>query len=113
MPFKGASSNFFQEGLKFISFCPACRSRYDQVEAKILEERDESYLVHLTCRHCGSSVLALVATGILGITSIGMITDLNSEEVIKFKETESIAADEVIEAHQLLADRGIIKKLRN
>lgn len=113
MSFKGASPNFFHEGLKFISYCPVCRSRYEQVEAKILEERDESYLIHLTCRQCGSSVLALVTAGILGVTSIGMITDLSSEEVIKFKETNSIVADEVIEAHQLLSDRGAIKKLRN
>lgn len=111
MPFDEPASHFF-EGLKLISYCPVCRNRYEQVEAKILEERDESYLIHLKCRRCGSSVVALVMTSVLGITSIGLVTDLASEEVIKFKETAKIEADEVIAVHQLLAtDQEILTKL--
>ncbi len=112
MPFNGASSNFFHEGLKLISYCPVCNNRYEQVEAKILEEHDESYLIYLKCRNCSSSVVALVMTGMLGVTSVGLVTDLNSEEVIKFKQAKNVTADEVIAIHQLLGeDKEITKKL--
>lgn len=96
------SANFFNEGLKLISYCPICNNRYEQVEAKIIEERDESYLVHLKCRRCQSSVLALITAGALGLTSVGLITDLASQEVIKFREQPNVSADDAISLHQFL-----------
>lgn len=112
MPFDDSSLPFFQEGLKLINHCPVCQSRYDQPEAKILEEREGACLIHLKCRRCGSSVVALVVANIFGITSVGLITDLASEEVLKFKDAAPIGADEVIDVHQLLsADKRNFKQL--
>ncbi|MFH1173170.1 MAG: hypothetical protein V1692_01410 [bacterium] len=111
MPFD-ESSNFFNEGLKLISYCPVCNSRYEQVEAKIVEEKDESYLVHLKCRRCQSSVLALITASALGLTSVGLITDLESYEVVKFREEPAVSADDVLQAHLFLNNnQEAVKKL--
>lgn len=108
------SPNFFHEGLKLISYCPVCNNRYDQVEAKILEERDDAYLVHLKCRRCYSSVIALITAGALGVTSVGLITDLESTEVMKFRGQPNITADDVIKIHLLLTqDKEAVKKIIN
>ncbi len=112
MPFDESSLPFFQEGLKLINYCPVCQNRYDRPEAKILEESDGSCLIHLKCRRCGSSVVALVVANVFGVTSIGLITDLASEEVLKFKNAEPVGTDEVIAAHQLLsADKECLRQL--
>lgn len=112
MPFDESSLPFFQEGLKLINYCPVCQNRYDQPEAKILEEREDAYLIHLKCRRCSSSVVALVVANVLGVTSVGLITDLASDEVLKFKNTAPIGVDEVIATHQLLsADKECLKQL--
>ncbi|MFH1226130.1 MAG: hypothetical protein V1684_02525 [bacterium] len=112
MPFDESSLPFFQEGLKLINYCPVCQNRYEQLEAKILEEREDACLIHLKCRRCSSSVVALVIANVLGVTSVGLITDLASEEVLKFKNLTPIGADEVIGIHQFLsADKESFKQL--
>lgn len=112
MIFNDNNSPFFQEGLKLISSCPVCQNRYGQMEAKVLAEADESYLIYVKCRRCASSVVALVTAGIFGITSVGLITDLAGDEVVKFKETDKITADEVIAIHQFLTeDKGVLEKI--
>lgn len=70
--------------------------------AQILEEREDAHLVHTVCRKCSSSIVALVLTGGLGISSVGLVTDLNGQEVLKFRALAPIGADDVIDAHQLL-----------
>lgn len=91
------------EGLKLIAYCPLCNTQYNPLMAKILEERDEAHLIHIECRKCGSSIVALVLSGGLGVSSVGLVTDLTSDDVIKFKDTRDVSSDDVIELHELLA----------
>jgi len=94
--------NFFDESIRIISFCPVCNNKYNPIEAKVLEEKEEAHLIHIKCRRCQSSVVALILTSSLGISSMGIVTDLNSDDVLKFKTSKSISADDVIEIHQIL-----------
>ncbi len=88
---------------RLISYCPLCERSYESpLRAKILDERDGAHLVHLQCSSCGSSVVALVLTSSLGITSVGLITDLTGEDVLRFKDQLSVAVNDVIELHQLM-----------
>ena len=73
-----------------------------------MEERDESHLVYIKCRQCQSAVLALVSLTNLGVSSVGLVTDLSSDDVIKFKSAEPISCDEVIEAHQFLSKNQVL-----
>lgn len=93
---------FSPESLRLVSFCPICNTHYNPLTAQILEEREDAHLVHAVCRKCGSSIVALVLTGGLGISSVGLVTDLNGQEVLKFRNVGAIQPDDVIEAHRLL-----------
>ena len=100
---------FSQESLRLVSFCPICNTHYNPLTAQILEEREDAHLVHAVCRKCDSSIVALVLTGGLGISSVGLVTDLNGQEVLKFRNVGAIHANDVIEAHQLLyAERDFL-----
>ena len=99
---KNWSTNFFGDGLRLISHCPICNTKHNILKAKILEEKNNSHLIHVTCDKCKSSVIALILSNALGISSIGLVTDLDSEEVLKFKEGSDISCDEIIEFHQKL-----------
>jgi hypothetical protein len=94
--------NLFNDNPTLITHCPVCNSRYNPIEARILEENNETHLVHVRCRGCLSAVLALIITNNVGVSSIGLITDLDSNDVIKFRKMPSISCDDVIEAHQVL-----------
>ncbi len=90
------------ESLRLISYCPICSTHYNPLAAQVLEERDDAHLIHVECRKCGSSIIALVLTGGIGISSVGLVTDLSGEEVLKFRNRESVRIDDVLAMHKEL-----------
>lgn len=94
------------EGLRLISYCPLCNTHYNPLSAQILEEREDAHLIHTECRKCGSSILALVFTGAVGISSVNLVTDLTGSEVLKFRKAEVVQTDDVLDVHCALQDAG-------
>lgn len=91
-----------QDQLKIISNCPVCDSRNFPSQIKILQERENSHLLYVQCRRCKSRVLVLITAHPNGISSIGLLTDLSSDEVIKFSTQEPINHDDVLEFYEQL-----------
>lgn len=100
------------DNLKLISYCPLCNTHYNPSEAKILDQKDGAHLIHIECGKCRSSIVAVVITGGIGISSVGLVTDLTGEDVLRFKNQAQINDDGVIEAYQLLRGRDIITLLK-
>jgi hypothetical protein len=100
--------NLFNDNPTLISHCPVCNLRFNPLEARVLEEKDNTHLVHIQCRHCQAAILALIIGNNLGISSIGLITDLNSDDVLRFKNVKAISCDDVIEVHQLLNQEKVL-----
>ena len=98
--FQHSSSSL--DNLRLISYCPLCNAHYSPTEAKILEQKDGAHLIHVECGNCRSSIVAVVITGSIGISSVGLITDLTSQDVMRFKKKESLNENDVIEAYQTL-----------
>lgn len=92
-------SNLWNEGLKLVSFCPVCETRFNSMHARILAREGETHLLHVVCRKCRNSILALVVVNDIGASSVGLLTDLSYEDVMHFRSSESITLDDVIEAH--------------
>jgi hypothetical protein len=99
--------NLFSDNPTLITHCPACNLRYDPLEARVLEEGENAHLVYIKCRQCQAAVLALIMASSLGISSIGLITDLSGDDVLQFKTTKPISCDDVIEVHQLLSKEKV------
>jgi hypothetical protein len=94
-------SELWNEGLKLVSFCPVCETRYNPMEAKILAAQEQTHLLHVQCRKCEHSILALVLVNQAGASSVGLLTDLSYEDVVRLKSSRSITVDDVIDAHTL------------
>jgi hypothetical protein len=106
------SSPFFDEGVRMISYCPLCESSYKPQEARVLGEKEDSHLLHIRCGKCGNAVIALVMITSTGVSSVGLVTDLHFDEVDRFKRSETVTTDDVIEAHHLLQDEeGLFARL--
>lgn len=95
------SSSFFDEGIKLISFCPLCQAKQEKMNISVLEKNDSARLIHLECQNCRAAILALVMVSPAGLNSLGMITDLSAEEVLKFKDLEALEPDELLEFYEL------------
>lgn len=103
MQAKRKSHHLSGDGLRLISYCPLCETSYNPLRARVLEERDDAHLVHMQCSACGSSIVALIMSSSLGITSVGLITDLTSDDVLHFKDVGRVTADDVLNLHQFLS----------
>ncbi|MFA6422520.1 MAG: hypothetical protein WCV92_03920 [Candidatus Buchananbacteria bacterium] len=95
--------NRFSDGIKIVSHCPICHFNYEPNEAKVLEESEGAELIYIKCRNCQSAIVALISINQMGISSVGLITDLDSREILSFKEKKGISADDVLEIYQALS----------
>lgn len=91
-----------QEGLKLMRQCPVCEKDYQTDHVYILEEYGGSHLIHMTCPHCQSAVLALVMISPIGMSSIGMMTDLSMDDALRVRDREPIADDDILTLHTAL-----------
>jgi len=107
--FHNSSSSL--DNLRVISYCPLCNSHYNPSQAKVLEEKDGAHLIHVECKKCDSSIVAVIITGGIGVSSVGLITDLTSDDVIKFKNQDPVTDDDVIEAYEIVKNNNFIKML--
>jgi hypothetical protein len=100
--------NLFDENPALITHCPVCQLRYNPLEAKVLEQNDASHLLYIKCRHCHSAILAVVMAGNLGLTAVGLLTDLSGDEVMEFNKSLPISFDDVINVHEFIGREKII-----
>lgn len=94
--------NSLQENLRLLNKCPVCQNNYKEEKKNILERRDTANLVHITCRHCQYSVLAVVTSSSFGSVSLGMVTDLGVADVARLKDREAVTEDELLDFYQAL-----------
>jgi len=75
------------------------------MEAKVLDEKEDGHLLHIRCKKCWNSILALVLVSNVGVSSVGLVTDLVFEDVQKFRaEDAEVTVDDVLEIHALLEE---------
>jgi hypothetical protein len=99
------------ENLKSLLHCAACNQRHDPVKAVLLEEASDRSMFHVTCASCGASTVVMVSANQLGVVSMGVLTDLASEEAKSFFGLEAFSGDQVLDARVALTTfRGGVKE---
>ena len=98
------SSQSIQESLKLMNQCPVCKEGYETSEDNILEEKNGAHLIHITCPHCQSKVSAMVMVSQVGLSSVGMVTDLTADDVLRLRNQEPVSENELLDFHVLLKE---------
>ncbi len=100
--------NKIMQWLSHMLHCPVCGQKYTADQTKIIDAAEDkmingrSILVHTDCSRCKSSVVFSIAIDGPEIFSIGMVTDLTSQDTSKFKNARPISPDEVLATHEFL-----------
>lgn len=105
--------------LGFMLRCPICEYKYNLQNIKVLDSQtDDEFneariLIHSECQKCNSSVMFNIDINGPEIFSIGMVTDLTSNDSNKFSDLSAISANDVIGIHQALKrfDGDLVKAL--
>ncbi len=103
----------FEESNQIISRCPLCNANYRMDDAQVVETSDESSMVYVECPRCRSSIVALVAMSGMGMVSLGMVTDMNREDVERFHAAAGMSSNELLDIIQVLKrkDRSVVQAL--
>ncbi len=86
-----------------VVFCPLCSRDYSPENLQVVTEAGETVLAHSHCPSCRGAVLSLLYKDLLGITLLGLATDLDYADVLKLKDEEAVDEDEVLSLYQYLA----------
>lgn len=84
------------DSLEAAAYCPLCETRQKGFSNQILAESPTARLIHTHCHGCGSFIVSVILANSMGISSIGLVTDLTSEDVLKFKDGAAITYDDVL-----------------
>jgi hypothetical protein len=109
MQIKKKNHNESSADVQLVSYCPLCRHSFSPREAAVLGQGDTSHLLYVHCNFCSSSLVVLLLVNKLGISSVGVITDLTEEDVWQVKDAEPINADDCLEVYRALEDGLMIR----
>jgi hypothetical protein len=86
-----------------IIYCPLCNKEYCPVSLQVVDQAAETILAHSNCPACEGSILSLLYKDFLGITLLGLVTDMNYEDALKLKNAEAVDSDEVLSLFEQLS----------
>lgn len=94
--------NSLFDQLKLMKNCPQCKAEYTKEGIEVVEEKSSTHLVHLTCPSCFNALLAVVVVSKLGMSSVGMFTDLNAVDVRRLYGKNAITEEQILDFHDFL-----------
>jgi len=92
---------------KLLAHCPLCQAAYQASEVRLLGERGTSRLFHCTCGSCKHAVLAVVLEAAGSVSSVGLVTDMEVQDALRFQNVRPVTTDECIAFHQLLETNSL------
>ncbi len=102
---------FSDDDVKIIAYCPFCEADLNPVKVRVIEAKEDKQLVHIQCSKCKTFIIALLLRTLNGLSSVGLITDLNFDDVFRFKDTCQLEADEIISLHKNLQKKDVCKNI--
>jgi hypothetical protein len=108
-----ALSSFWDVDSHLISHCPLCDVPGSALDIHVLGDNDDATLLHVTCESCKQSLLAIVFSDGEGADgSVGFMTDLSHEDVLRFQDEAPVSTDDVLASHIALKSGGLEEVLQ-
>jgi hypothetical protein len=85
-----------------VIFCPLCNKEYQPTNMRVLEQAGDTLLAHSHCPNCKGAILSLLYKDLMGITLVGMVTDLDYEDALRVKNGSFVDNDDVLTIYKLV-----------
>lgn len=79
--------------------CPFCATAYADEHIRPVGRRRTGETSHATCTHCLRAMMFAVDRHGGHVACVGLLTDCNAEEAVRFEKGAKISLDEVLKAH--------------
>lgn len=103
---QNSTQNSLFDQIRLMKGCPLCKKDYTREALEIVEEGIGTHLVHLTCTYCSNAMLALIVVSKLGMSSVGMLTDLNAPDARRLHHKAAIGEDMILGFHDYLTQNS-------
>ena len=80
-----------------IIFCPLCDREYKPTNLQIVKQTGEIALAHSHCPHCEGAIMSILYQDMMGITLVGLVTDLNYQDAVRINKIATVGEDDVLE----------------
>lgn len=95
-----------------LSQCAVCRNAFSQEDVTVLEEGENRNTFHVSCFKCKSAAIIFLSSNQSGIVSLGMATDLNSQEAGEMIGRSALDSEDVLNAYRAITGhQGNLEKL--
>jgi hypothetical protein len=78
------------------------------MHARTLAATGETKLMHIQCHKCQNAFLTFVLVSQVGASSVGVLTDLGYEDVVRFRSNQNVSVNDVINIHKQL-EQGLFQ----
>ncbi|MCR4312488.1 MAG: hypothetical protein NUV56_04350 [Candidatus Uhrbacteria bacterium] len=85
-----------------VSRCPFCGAAYEEGRIRVLEHQGPKEVFHATCGACQRAMLFSLERKQESVSCVGMFTDCDAEDCLRFRTAKRITLDDVLAAHVLL-----------
>lgn len=82
--------------------CPLCNKEYKPTNIKIVKNTENTILTHSNCPRCRGGIMSLLHQDVMGLTLIGVATDLDYQDVIKMKKNTIITDNDILDIFKQL-----------
>jgi hypothetical protein len=96
-----------RKNLDLVLNCSVCSSVFDDQQILLIGERENGTIFHATCQKCLTSALIFLSQTEQGMMSVGMVTDLNGNEVRDMFGRKAIDADDVLEIYRVTHNKKL------
>ena len=104
---------------QMLAHCPLCHAAYGDGAVQLVGDlptpvgaHRKPRMFHMTCKNCDHAVIAVIQETVHGVSSIGLVTDLEIQDAVRVRDAAPVSHDDVIQAHVALeADRGGLYKI--
>jgi hypothetical protein len=79
--------------------CPFCTTAYTDQAVRLVGKRREGEVTHALCAQCRRAMMFAVDRRGGHVACVGVMTDCEADEAIRFEKGQKISLDEVLRAH--------------
>jgi hypothetical protein len=79
--------------------CPFCATLYTESAVHTVGKQRDGETTHASCQQCLRAMMFAVERRGGHVACVGVLTDCDAEEAIRFEKGQKISLDEVLKAH--------------
>ncbi len=103
-----------------LAHCPLCHAAYGDGAVQLVGDLPTTQigggrkprLFHMTCKNCDHAVIAVIQESVHGVSSIGLVTDMEAKDAARAHVAAPVSADDAIGAYlSLKEDKGELYRI--